>query len=390
MISLLPTDSRSRWALVASAVIAIPLVIVAFWLWEGYRASPALQFEGVKLQVLEGEGVPAAGGVSIRTVSPQGRAMIAIPVGVADAARYPLVSFTVVGLDRAGGAGVYWTNTDKPGVGHPRPLSLEEARSGVIRLQGDPRWQGSIESLGFIIQGPLAQEVLFQSIGLSSDSVSFLDVAQRLKLNWLALANWDGGSVNFHIGASRTERIMTPVLSVFLWAVLTFSLFIAFLRFGRFSSAGATLSLFVTLLLGAWALLDLRWQAELVGRHFNSEEDVMLAADQRRREALSKLREEFNGFGQARILLVSHDPSGYVAYRTRYHLGAARTSFAMDRLPTPAERRPGDYLLLMSSTEPLTVDKARGFVSSQTESIPVDFLKNAPEAGVLMRVRLGG
>ena len=116
----------------------------------------------------------------------------------------------------------------------------------------------------------------------------------------------------------------------------------------------------------------------------------MLAADQRRREALSKLREEFNGFGQARILLVSHDPSGYVAYRSRYHLGAARTSFAMDRLPTSAERQPGDYLLLMSSTEPLTVDKARGFVSSQTERIPVDFLKNAPEAGVLLRVRLGG
>lgn len=393
MISLLPADRRSRFGLVLAAVLAVPLVVVVFWVWESYRASPTLQFEGFKFQVLEGQGRPAQGGVSITAVGPQGRAIVAVPMGIADARRYPRVSFVVSGLDRASGAGVYWTNTGTPEVGHPRGLSLDEVRSGEITLSSDPRWSGSIESLGFIIQGPLNEEVIFRSVGVLSDSTSFLDVAGRLKSNWLALADWDGGSVNFHIGASRTERLMTPAMSVLLWVFLTFGLFELFKRFGFVTPRnGTAVTLLGALFLFAWASLDMRWQAELFSRNLTDTEDPMLVADARRGEALAQVRDAL-ALGQsesARVFVVSHDPTGFVAYRTRYHLGATRTSFAMDRLPTDAERRPGDYLLLLSSTEPLTVDKRSGFVASRTESVPADFMTNSSEFGVLLRVRSGG
>jgi hypothetical protein len=81
---------------------------------------------------------------------------------------------------------------------------------------------------------------------------------------------------------------------------------------------------------------------------------------------------------------------GYAVYRTRYHLGAADTSFGLDRLPSIAERRAGDYLIVFGLRDRLEYVRSRGVIESSTESIPVDLIANSPETGGIFRIRAGG
>lgn len=390
MISLLPNDRRSRWSIAISALLALPLVVFAFWIWERMGAAPTVKLEGYNFQILTGEGVPAEGGVAIRRVGADGRALVALSVPDLSAENYAEVVFDVSGLESAAGGGVYWTNNNKPEVGHPRPLSIEDVQRGRLQLSGDPRWRGTIGSFGFIVQGPVSRDIVFRSIGFSAGSQSLADVARRLGSNWASLAEWDGGGVNFHIGASRTERLMTPALSVLLWAILTAALHGLFVLTGFVNKkSGSSVSLFVALILAGWAALDLRWQAELSRRHVTQAADAMLTADARRARALAEVKARFFD-NDHRVFIVSDDPSGYVAYRTRYHLGATRSSFGMDRLPTESERRPGDYILVLGSRRPLTIDRRAEFIASDSETIPATLIVNSPDVGALLRIERGG
>lgn len=370
---------RQTLRAVLAGVLALPITLVLLFLVERNAGVPELRLEGFVFQLLVGQGGMTPSGLELRAPDASGRALAALPLSNLRAERYRALRFDVTGLDLAAGSSLYWVRADQPTVGLSRPLTLEEARRGDVQLDQDPRWRGEILSVGFIVQSPFDSPVLIRSIGFVPNETSFGDVTRRLLDNWTYLSDWDGGSVNFYVGARREERRLTPVVMVSIWLVTA-------LLLGWVLGAK---SMSVVMLLVAWGLLDVRWQADLWARHLQPTNDSALEADARRAATLQEWRNSWMTDATSRVFIVSDDPSGYAAYRSRYHLGAVRTSFGMTRLPNLAERRAGDFVLVLGSREPLQLNRRAGLLMSPTETVPIDLLAGTAEAGTLFRVRGG-
>lgn len=388
MITALNAPQRGPWfRLGLLGLLAIPLVVLVFWLWERLTETPPVRFEGPAFQLLAGEGAATQFGLQITKLAADGRAMVGLPMAGRDAENFDSLSFDIRGLEGATGAGLYWTRSDQPGVGIPRPFSLDEVREGRVVLSGSPGWGGQLDSLGFIVQGPLQGEVLFRAINLQPQRASLPEVARRLAKQWGAVGDWDGGSVNFYIGAERTERRLTPALAAMVWifALLLLWRVAVMNRIGMPPLAAVTIAGFLV----AWAALDLRWQIDLVQRHFSPSTDSLVATDMARAKFWAENKKKLFRDGQ-QIFLVSNDPAGYVANRTRYHLGATRTSFALSSLPPESARKAGDYVLILGSRERVSFDQVRQRLSIGGTEISAKLIFNVPEAGALLQISATG
>jgi hypothetical protein len=59
----------------------------------------------------------------------------------------------------------------------------------------------------------------------------------------------------------------------------------------------------------------------------------------------------------------------------------------MDRLPTAAQARPGDYLLLLSYRGEIRYDAAAGVLATPQTTLGVELIARSPVAGALFRIR---
>ncbi len=384
---LYPADRRAWIGALVLGLLAIPSTVVLLWIWVRLGSVAPLRFEGPSLMVLEGDAVASQGGLQVRGTSPQGRVIVGVGLAGIDASRLGAVVFDAPGLQTATGAGLYWTARSNPSLGIPRELSLAEVVRGRADLSTDPRWTGNLESLGLIINGPLKGEITIRYLGLVPQRPGLTDVAAQLARNWVSPADWDGGAVNFYIGADRTERRYTRALSVLLW-ILSFAVLCRLAERLRVAQPPIEKTLLVALLVG-WALLDLRWQTDLVHRYLAPSNDQLVEVDRRRAALWAQARKPLEREG-TRVFLVSDDPSSFLTHRTRYHLGSVRTSMGMTRLPQRSERRAGDYLLVLGSREPLSYDAARGVLSGGGEAVPARLLFNSPVIGALFEVTGSG
>jgi hypothetical protein len=381
---------RSIALTVSAAVLAVPLAVLILWLWERLSTEPSARFEGVSFQLLSGEGGFGQGGLELRQVGPNGQGIMGVRIRNLPAEKFGEISFSMLGLENAQGAGVYWHRKSDPGVSHARALSIDEVRNGRARLDVDPQWVGEIQTFGFIVQGPIKSAVVLRSLGFVPDNAAVSEVFSRLVQNWTSVTDWGGGSVNFYIGAERDERRLTPVAFGLTWLFSGLLIFLILRRMGWVNDDELPVTaVAVAGFLVVWAALDLRWQVDLWQRHFVPTDDALVAADERRAKLWAEVRPRlFNA--QSRVFIVSDDPSGYLAYRTRYHLGATRSSFGMLRLPNVAERRAGDLILILGSREPLQVDRSKNLLFSPSESVPATLVFNSPELGTVFRVLGGG
>ena len=151
---------------VVSAILAVPLLVSSVWVWNQIRAVPEGYRDGASFQLVSGQGVPVSGGLQVTDVGLDGKAIVATELPDLAASNYESIRFAVEGLDSATGAGIYFTVKAQPTVGHPRALTLQMVRDGLVRISEDPRWSGEIQTIGFIIQGPLKSSIVIRGITL--------------------------------------------------------------------------------------------------------------------------------------------------------------------------------------------------------------------------------
>jgi hypothetical protein len=161
-----PLQSFSWRIAFVALILTIPSVVGSVWVWNQVRAVPAGYRDGGSFQMIAGKGAPISGALQVTEVGPDGRAIVATELPGVVAKRYASVRFDVEGLDSAAGAGIYFTVSTQPTVGHPRALTLQMARQGLVPISEDPRWDGEVQTLGFIIQGPLQRPILIRGITL--------------------------------------------------------------------------------------------------------------------------------------------------------------------------------------------------------------------------------
>jgi hypothetical protein len=173
MTSLTNPFKAFSWRVaVVAVIVAIPLVVSTLWVRQQLSAVPVGYREGSTFQLIEGEGTKLPAGLQVRGVGAQGRAIVTTELPDLAAEQYESVRFDIEGLDAAEGAGIYFTVKSQPTVGHPRALTLQMARQGVVRISEDPRWEGQVQTIGFIVQGPLKQPIVFRGLTLVPTVVS--------------------------------------------------------------------------------------------------------------------------------------------------------------------------------------------------------------------------
>jgi hypothetical protein len=214
VISLPNTFKAFSWRIaVVSAILAVPSVVSSVWAWNQIQAVPAGYRDGASFQVISGRGSPVTGGLQVTEVGADGRAIVATELPDLIAKQYESVRFEIEGLDSASGAGIYFTAKSQPTVGHPRALTLQMARDGVVRISEDPRWDGEVQTIGFIIQGPLQRAITVRGITLVPAEIPSVNPTLWVVLGvvymflaYIALATFLGNSSGAKGGHSQHDK----------------------------------------------------------------------------------------------------------------------------------------------------------------------------------------
>jgi hypothetical protein len=266
-------------------------------------------------------------------------------------------------------------------------LTLALVRQGRIEMSEDPRWIGEIETIGFIIQGPIRRDITIRSVTLLPRSTGFWDVVARLGQSWATLADWDAGSANFYVGTSAKERLVTPAAFMGLWVLGSW---IAYLLLNRYTSSpqsradgSTTLSVLVVLVAVGWSALDFRWQVDLVSRLTSPDSSTQADREASRRWAEIRPR-IFQG--EHRVFIVSTEPDSYQVVRTRYDLAGVNSSVGLDRLPSVTERRVGDFVILLGDRRAIRFDLTAGEVWFGADAIKAEVVLDDPLLGTLVRI----
>ena len=389
MISAADIFRGHSWRLgLVAGLIALPISLGLFWVWESFSSPPPGRRDGATFQVVEGRGEIINAGLRIPAGGDANRVIVATALPTAArAGAYASMSFDIEGLDAAQGAGVYFTRRQDPTVGHPRALSLAAVRQGRLEMAEDPRWVGEIEVIGFIMQGPIRRDITVRSITLLPRAVGFWDVVARLGRSWMALADWDAGSANFYIGASINERLLTPTAFVGLWVMCTWLLYLLFCRYapavGLRVNGSTALSVLLVLLVAGWSALDLRWQIDLFSRLRSVDSSSQMERDASRRweEVRKRVFQQ-----DVRVFIVSTERDSFEVLRTRYNLAGINSSVGLYRLPNANERRAGDFVLLLGDRQAARFDIASGELRFGAGTVKVQVVFDDPLLGMLVRV----
>jgi hypothetical protein len=162
----------------------------------------------------------------------------------------------------------------------------------------------------------------------------------------------------------------------------------------RRCTGAARLSGAAALLLIGWLALDLRWQAQLWERLADSHQRYAGLTQPQRRLAApdAELTERVNRLlahlpdVPARVLILSDDPSGFIAGRTRYLLSPHRAYAGLSRLPTASQLAAGDYLFVIGSLRSVHFDRGGGLLTDDGRALPVDPVASIQGLGDLYRV----
>jgi hypothetical protein len=375
--------SRRIGVVAASALLGLALALLLL----GLAPTPSTQLTGAQFQVREGAGKVVGDALEVSGLAPNGQIVLVAALPDIPAYRYASVAFRASGLEGTQSAAVFWISRAAPKDAHPRALTPDAIRAGRVVLAGDERWRGDMITLGFVAQGPMRGPIRLEAVELQPGSIGWDEAMGVVLRNWSHLEGWGGGSVNFHVGALRSERRLTPVVLVALWVACALVVFAGAAKLFLPAPARPSwpLALLVALLAGV-AVLDLRWQFELMHRAGQTLKADGRPPDSDAQRALGELRSHITD-PKARVIVVSDDPVGYDTHRARYHLLPVRTSFGMDRLPTAAQARPGDYLLLLSYRGEIRYDAAAGVLATPQTTLGVELIARSPVAGALFRIR---
>lgn len=374
--------------------LAAALLLSAGFCIGGLIASAAADrtVSGGDLQLKRGSGEATANGLLVRAPTAQDLAIMLTPPLRVPASSAGLLSWSVVGLRPEQAIKLVWTSSIAPGRALAYTPSAAEREQAAADLSEQPGWSGRIGQVGLLLPGPLAEPVLVESISLAPAQGGCGSTLKALASAWQHREPWSQRSINFSLSGEPRVLGFSPVMIVALWiAVAALINWLAC----RACGSSARLSGTLALLLIGWLALDLRWQGQLWERLTDTHQRyagldlpsrLRAAPDAKLFELVERLRAELPA-EPSRILIISDDPGGYLAGRTRYHLLPHRAYSGLEGLPTESQVAPGDYLFVLSTVKSVDYDRANQVLSLRGRSLPVEPIAPIRGLGDLFRVR---
>lgn len=371
--------------------------MLVLWLgvwWYQYfgpgRLASALELTSDRFKLASGEAEMTAEGLLFQCLPSGKAALVLMGLTKLEAETFVRLSWDINGLMAQQELAVIWVSSADPQTPHTRVITSEERARGFLMLTEDTAWRDWILKFGVTLQGELTAPVLFKQMTFERAAPTPMNVLQSLAGDLTHREPWTGRSINFNVGAPSTGLLLTPTTLVALWLGLS-SLF--FVLLSRCSPYRDRLGGLAILFLSGWLLLDLRWEWQLATRlretydrygHLTPEQRSRAMPDARIGMAVAQLH-EFLPRQPGRIFILSKDPNGYAALRTRYHLLPYRV-YTADRLPKQEQIQEGDQILVLANQNEIRYDVTKNQLFSRNASLSVEPVGKVPGFGDLYRL----
>ncbi len=357
------------WAALGGALLTV-LGFLLYYLLGGLSAAyPPLLWRGEQMVVTRGQGQPAADMLEIRPAEADDGVFFRFAKNAFMARPYGELVWQIEGLDPAQDIRLIWQVQTDPGDARQAPVQRADLSAARFNLRDQPRWEGYIVNIGFMVRGAFAQPLRVRQVELRPRPLSVGELLQQVWEEWSTSEYWSPRSAHYISGAPA-KALFHPILLIMVWIGLSALLYGFWLwRAGRRWRWSA----FALLFLVGWWLLDLRWQADLIQRSLKTYQrfagkstiDQRLAADDGELfQFLLEVRTHLPA-KPARILIINDDAvnrtvaRNYLVARARYHL-LPHNSFA-DVVESAqfGKARVNDYILILRPDKGLRSQQAR-------------------------------
>lgn len=359
--SALPTAapaaaSPARLRIAAFGVLALGIVVCVV----GYLAlsvpgswiggAPQLQWTAAELSLKRGAGQLARDGLVLSAAD--ATSTVVVSLGTSFRARdYPGIAWDVTGVPEGVEAAVLWYNDYQPSRVFSRSLSVETGRIRPAMVARDPSWIGRIDGLALVLRGSFTEPIIVH--GAAARPMTAAQVLGDRVGEWLAFEPWNGASINTLTGGADIQDLPLPLLLAAIVGIAS----LAYAALARWRpdyfgpSQGAVIAAFFV---GAWLILDARWQWNLVRqvdvtreqyagkswreRHLAAEDGPLFAF-------IEKVRAKLPA-PSVRVFMAAD--AHYFRDRGAYHLYPYNVYFDPwhDTIPPPSAMRSGDYVVV--------------------------------------------
>jgi hypothetical protein len=338
-------------ATVVAFVLGCALVVAGYVAINGgvlFAAASPATYDAARMNVPRGLG-RLEGGVVTALAPPNDVLIVAVATDFR-ARDLATIVWDVTGLPADADVRLLFNSDYTPRRVHNRPLTIEDGRIRPIALTEDRDWLGRITGLALAVRSPGA------TIRVRSVSAKPLSLGQLLSdrsREWFRDEPWTGTSINSVTGGAPAQNLPLPI-PLMLAALVAFALvaLVARLVPSRFRRGIVPIAVIAFAL--AWALLDLRWTANL-GRQVAVTLDRYGGKDTAER-SLAAEDGELAAFVDKAKALLPPDPqrvlvlaqAHYFRGRAGWHLLPHRVAWepVRDVAPAPQMLRPGDYVLV--------------------------------------------
>jgi hypothetical protein len=391
----IPDSRRAIGIVFASFAVALSALLAAYLLvtipgaW--FSGAAPKEYDAKALAVAVGTGSMDGDALIVAPTNASGTVIITVAVAVS-AGDYRGVAWHVSGLPVGSDARLLWHSTYKPGRTFTLPIPTEADRLAPIVASRDPNWIGPLNGVALALRLPAQQSVAVS--GVSLDPLTMRSQLAGRFRDWITFEPWSGASINTVVGGADLQELPLPVL-LGLAALLAAGIAVALARW-RPHWIGARLPLALVLMLfGAWLVLDLRWQWNLV-RQVAVTAKTYAGLDWRKKhiaaedgplfEFIEKVRTKLPAT-PARVFMVAD--AHYFRGRGAYHLYPYNVYFDpwTNTIPSPATMRSGDYVVVYQRRG-IQFDPTQGMLRWEGGGSPIaaESLVVAPGAA-LFRIR---
>ena len=353
---------------------------MAIWLYLYFaivspgNTPPAIRLEASAARV--DAGTADLGGGSARlTLDTAGLGVLAWTPGDLDPVRYPILYFAFRGPLPANFPVVFWKFADTgQDLSHYRVPGATRA-SHWLSLSASPEWRDRPVELGFIFKGRPGQQVTLESVQLLPLTPGHL--VRAILADWLAPLSWDHASINRNAGDSpRALTQPVPVIAALLGLSLCCYAVLVRTRPRIPFDWGIVAGVFLV----GWIGLDLLWQLRVLGQLGDTRiqyagrstaEKLAAGPDAALVEFTADIKHRVTS-ADARIFVGSDDD--YTGMRSAYYLYPYNVYWSRhdEQLPAPGYLRPGDYIVVLSSTYLRFEEQGRVLLTGAGERIPAE------------------
>jgi hypothetical protein len=256
------SSSRVHLRLSALALIASIVVLVGGYLFlaasGGVFASTApLEFKPEDAIVIRGESLQR-GVLWAPTADADGVLIIRLTDRPIESSLFPTLHIAALADTPPIAVRLLWRQADGEKTTFAKSIAWRNGGRERFALAGDASWGGRVAGLALAFKLQPKAGVLFRSATLQPDTG--LTVLSQIAGEWLDLEPWGQHSVNYLDGGAPNPRLpMVP--AVFAIAALAFWIY---RLLAKRKGLAPSLAVGVIFAMGAWVVVDTRWQYNLL------------------------------------------------------------------------------------------------------------------------------